>query len=132
MHALVMASGLTTGIAAKMFFINRAKKSYLVGIVPTTSSEDSQNSRMTERTTRPTTHTEGSNPLRCAIYARVSLERGQDTDNQLIALRDYAARQQWVVAHVYEDHITGKTVDRESFRRMFEDVSRRSFDVVLV
>jgi DNA invertase Pin-like site-specific DNA recombinase len=70
---------------------------------------------------------------RCAIYVRVSTtDRGQDTDNQLHQLQDYAARQRWDIVHVYEDHVSGKTADREAFRRMFEDASKRSFDVVLV
>jgi DNA invertase Pin-like site-specific DNA recombinase len=70
---------------------------------------------------------------RCAIYVRVSTtDRGQDTENQLIQLREYATRQRWVVANIYEDHVSGKTGDREAFRGLFEDASRRSFDVVLV
>jgi DNA invertase Pin-like site-specific DNA recombinase len=70
---------------------------------------------------------------RCVIYIRVSTtDRGQDTENQLHQLREYATRQRWEVVHVYEDHVSGKTGDREAFRRMFEDASRRSFDVVLV
>jgi DNA invertase Pin-like site-specific DNA recombinase len=59
-------------------------------------------------------------------------DRGQDTENQLIALREYAARQQWEIIHVYEDHVSGKTGDREAFRGLFEDAARRSFHVVLV
>jgi len=71
--------------------------------------------------------------IRCAIYVRVSTQdKGQDTDNQLHQLREYAVRQRWDVVGVYEDHISGKTGDRESFRRLFEDASKRKFDVVLV
>lgn len=71
--------------------------------------------------------------IRCAIYARVSTsDKGQDTDNQLHQLREYAARQQWNIVEVYEDHVSGKTGDREAFRRLFEDASKRRFDVVLV
>ena len=70
---------------------------------------------------------------RCAIYVRVSTQdKGQDTDNQLHQLREYAARQQWNLVEVYEDHVSGKTGDREEFRRLFEDASKRRFDVVLV
>jgi len=69
----------------------------------------------------------------CAIYVRVSTkDRGHDTENQLIQLRQYAARQRWAVVGVYEDHISGKTVDRQAFRQLFEDASKRCFDVVLV
>jgi DNA invertase Pin-like site-specific DNA recombinase len=70
---------------------------------------------------------------RCGDYVRISTQdRGQDTENQLIALREYAARQQWEIIHVYEDHVSGKTGDREAFRRLLEDASRRSFYVVLM
>jgi len=71
--------------------------------------------------------------IRAAIYCRIStIDKGQDTENQLTQLREYAARQRWDVADIYEDHVSGKTGDREAFRRMFEDASRRCFDVVLV
>jgi len=36
------------------------------------------------------------------------------------------------VVDIYENHVSGKTGDRDAFRRMFEDASKRSFDVVLV
>jgi predicted site-specific integrase-resolvase len=35
-------------------------------------------------------------PIRTAIYARVStIDKGQDTDNQLLQLREYCTRQGW-------------------------------------
>jgi DNA invertase Pin-like site-specific DNA recombinase len=71
--------------------------------------------------------------IRCAVYVRISTKnRGQDTENQIIQLLEYASRQRRDVVEVYEDHISGKTGDREPFRRLFEDGSRRSFDVALV
>jgi len=72
-------------------------------------------------------------PMRCAIYARVSTkDKGQDTENQVLQLREYCARQQWTITEEYLDHVSGKTGDRESFKRLFVDASRRQFDVVLV
>ena len=71
--------------------------------------------------------------MRTAIYARVSTkDKGQDTENQLLQLRDYCARQQWIVTGEYVDHATGKTGDRDAFKRLFLDASRRLFDVVVV
>jgi DNA invertase Pin-like site-specific DNA recombinase len=71
--------------------------------------------------------------VRVAIYARVSTQdKGQDTENQLLQLREYAARQGWEIVAEYVDHVSGKTGDRDAFRRLFEDASRRHFDVVLV
>jgi len=68
-----------------------------------------------------------------AIYARVSTkDKGQDVENQLMQLRDYCARANWTVAEEYLDHVSGKTGDREAFKRLFLDASRRKFDVVLV
>jgi DNA invertase Pin-like site-specific DNA recombinase len=43
--------------------------------------------------------------MRCAIYVRVSLDKGQDTENQLSQLREYAARQRWSIVDIYEDHV---------------------------
>jgi DNA invertase Pin-like site-specific DNA recombinase len=71
--------------------------------------------------------------MRAAIYARVSTkERGQDPENQLAQLREYCARQAWTITGEYVDHESGKTGERESFKRLFADASRREFDVVLV
>jgi len=72
-------------------------------------------------------------PIRTAIYARVSTtDKGQDTDNQLVQLRDYCTRRGFQVVGEYMDQASGKTSDREAFKRLFEDASRRVFDVVLV
>ena len=74
-----------------------------------------------------------STATRCAIYVRIStLDKGQDTENQLHQLRTYAAHQRYEIVSIYEDHVSGKTGEREAFRRLFEDASRRCFDVVLV
>jgi len=72
-------------------------------------------------------------PMRAAVYARVSTkDRGQDTENQLLQLRDYCARQGWPIAHEYIDHVSGKSGERDSFKQLFVDGSRRQFDVVVV
>jgi DNA invertase Pin-like site-specific DNA recombinase len=70
--------------------------------------------------------------MKTAIYARVSTrDKGQDIENQLAQLRDFAARISWTVVSEYLDHETGKHSDREQFKRMFQDASQRKFDVVL-
>ena len=71
-------------------------------------------------------------PVRTAIYARVSTSQGQDTENQLIQLREYCTRQGWRITQEYIDQASGKTSDRDAFKRLFEDASRRMFDLVLV
>jgi DNA invertase Pin-like site-specific DNA recombinase len=67
-----------------------------------------------------------------ALYARVSTKDGrQDTENQLIALREYCAKQGWEIACEYVDHETGGTAKRPHFQRMFADARARKFDLVL-
>lgn len=65
-----------------------------------------------------------------AIYARVSTDK-QDTENQALQLRDFAAKQGWRIVCEYTDYETGSRSDRTEFQRMFEDASRRKFDVLL-
>jgi DNA invertase Pin-like site-specific DNA recombinase len=70
--------------------------------------------------------------MTAAIYARVSTkDKGQDTENQLIQLRDYCRRQGWQYLE-YIDQASGKTGDRDAFKRLFTDASKRLFDVVVV
>src|ERR1700724_1802116 len=67
-----------------------------------------------------------------ALYGRVSTKDGrQDTENQLIALRDYCAKQGWEITGEYVDHESGGTSKRQHFQRLFADASRREFDLVL-
>lgn len=70
--------------------------------------------------------------VRVAIYARVStIDKGQDTENQLVELRRFAAVRGWEITE-YVDHASGKTSDRAAFQKMFQDASRRQIDIVLV
>jgi DNA invertase Pin-like site-specific DNA recombinase len=70
--------------------------------------------------------------MRVAIYARVSTrDKGQDTENQLVQLREFAAKQGWTVSREYIDHASGSNSDRTQFQEMFADASTRKFDVLL-
>ena len=70
--------------------------------------------------------------MKVAIYARVSTkDKGQDTENQLAQLREFAAKQGWSVFSEYIDHESGAKNDRAEFQRMFMDASRRRFDLLL-
>jgi DNA invertase Pin-like site-specific DNA recombinase len=70
--------------------------------------------------------------MRVALYARVSKDNGkQSTENQLHELREFCRRSAWTVEHEYLDHASAKAADRPQFRRMFEDASKRKFDLVL-
>src|SRR5215467_13267781 len=65
-----------------------------------------------------------------ALYARVSTRDKQETENQLMQLREFAAKQGWKTLE-YIDRVTGKHSDRERFQQLFQDASQRKFDVVL-
>lgn len=71
-------------------------------------------------------------PMTIAIYARVSTkDKGQDTENQLVQLREFAAKQGWTIFREYIDRETGSKSDRAEFQAMFEDASQRKFDLLL-
>jgi DNA invertase Pin-like site-specific DNA recombinase len=70
--------------------------------------------------------------MKIALYGRVSTkDKGQETENQMLQLREFARVQGWEVAHEYLDRVTGKHSNRAEFQRMFADASRRKFDLVL-
>jgi DNA invertase Pin-like site-specific DNA recombinase len=67
-----------------------------------------------------------------ALYARVSTkDRGQDTENQLLQLREFAEKLGWRIGAEYVDRASGKHSDRAEFQKMFAAASRREFDVLL-
>lgn len=69
---------------------------------------------------------------RTALYARISTrDKGQDAENQLIQLREFATRQGWAIVREFVDRETGSTADRAEFQAMFRAASRRKFDVLL-
>ena len=72
--------------------------------------------------------------MRVAIYARVSTDdKGQNPENQLIALREWCTRSGHEIAAEYVEHESGRngTERRRQFARLFEDAHRREFDLVL-
>jgi DNA invertase Pin-like site-specific DNA recombinase len=70
--------------------------------------------------------------MKVALYSRVSTkDKGQDVENQQRQLRDFATKQGWTVVHEFSDNASGKTSDREQFKRMFSAASKRQFDALL-
>lgn len=96
----------------------------------------------------------------CAIYARVSKEKcnacghlqtahvgpndrcthktcecriyqGQNPENQLFELRRYATAHGWEIVE-YIDRATATNTDRDALREIFQDATRKKFDIVLV
>lgn len=68
--------------------------------------------------------------MKIAIYARVSTLK-QDTENQIVQLREFAARRGWQIVAEYVDYGSGAKASRLEFQRMFADASKRRFDLVL-
>ncbi len=70
--------------------------------------------------------------MNICIYARVSTkDKGQEVENQLVCLREFAAKQGWTIIREYVDHESGSKSDRVQFQEMLQDASRRRFDLVL-
>ena len=70
--------------------------------------------------------------MRAALYARISTkDKGQEIENQLRQLREFAASQGWTVCREFVDRETGSTDDRAEFQSMFQEASQRKFDVLL-
>ena len=70
--------------------------------------------------------------LRVAIYARVSTStKGQDTENQLSVLRQFCDSMNYDVINEYVDEKSGGTDNRTAFQQMFNDASKRKFDLVI-
>ncbi len=71
---------------------------------------------------------------RAALYARVSTDdKGQEVENQLRQLRAWCASAGHELAGEYIDHESGRngTNKRKRFAALFEDASRRKFDLVV-
>ena len=70
--------------------------------------------------------------MKAFLYARVSTkDKGQDVENQLAQLREFAIRMGWTIVHVYIDHESGSTDDRAEFKAMMLAASQHKAHVVL-
>jgi len=72
--------------------------------------------------------------MRVAIYARVSTaDKGQDTDLQLIPLRDYCQAREWTVVGIYADKgQSGAKDSRPELDRLLNDTRKRKIDCIVV
>jgi DNA invertase Pin-like site-specific DNA recombinase len=72
-------------------------------------------------------------PIRAALYARVSTLTGQNPEMQLAELREYASRRGWAITDEYVDRgVSGAKESRPALNRLMRDAHRRRFDAVLV
>jgi len=70
--------------------------------------------------------------MRIALYSRVSTSDGrQDTENQLVPLRDWASRLGGEIVEEYVDEASGSKADRVDLNRLMEDAHHRKFDTLL-
>ena len=70
---------------------------------------------------------------RVVIYARVStVDKGQDPETQLMALREYAERREFQLVGEFIDYASGTREDRPHYRALLEAARKRHVDVVLV
>jgi DNA invertase Pin-like site-specific DNA recombinase len=69
--------------------------------------------------------------MRVAIYARVSTkDKGQDTDNQLYLLREFAERH-GTVYKVFTDQESGGKAARAEFKQLLLEAYQKKFDLVV-
>jgi DNA invertase Pin-like site-specific DNA recombinase len=76
----------------------------------------------------------GGTATRAGILLRVSKDDGsQETENQLLQLQAWAAREPYEVVEVYVDRESGRKgrAERKEFARMLRDAEGRRFDVLL-
>lgn len=70
--------------------------------------------------------------MRCVIYSRVSTDK-QETENQVVQLKEYAARQNWTIIEVVTDVCSGgkSAEERTGLKKVFQMAHQKKFDVLL-
>lgn len=68
--------------------------------------------------------------MKVAIYVRVSTDK-QESENQLIDLREYCKSSEYQIFNEYIDIISGKEDKRPNWDQLFLDAHRKKFDIVL-
>lgn len=69
---------------------------------------------------------------RVALYARVSTDKGQEHETQLLPLRAYAAGHGWEATEYTDTASAGDLARRVAWRRLLDDVRHRRVDAVIV
>lgn len=68
--------------------------------------------------------------MKTVVYVRVSTDK-QESENQLIELREYCEKSDFQICHEYVDIISGKEDSRPNWDQLFLDAHRKKFDIVL-
>lgn len=67
---------------------------------------------------------------RAVLYVRVSTDK-QEAENQLIQLKEYCSRVGYVIVNEYVDVMSGVETRRPAYNLMFDDASKKLFDVLV-
>ena len=72
--------------------------------------------------------------MRVGLYARVStLDKDQDPETQLVALREFVRAQGWEIFREYVDHAPARDLThRTAWRELLDDAARKRFKTVVV
>lgn len=68
--------------------------------------------------------------MKVGLYARVSTDK-QDTDNQMIRLREVAQNRGYEVFDEYVDIASGRNANRPNLDRMMKDAKQHCFDKII-
>jgi len=68
--------------------------------------------------------------MKAVVYVRVSTNK-QESENQLIALREYCKKTGYQIIKEYVDIISGKEDKRPNWDKLFLDAHQRKFDIIL-
>ena len=69
--------------------------------------------------------------MRCAIYARVSTTK-QDETLQIPRCEEFARRHEWEVVQIYQDEASGRDANRPGWKALESDLRRHEFDAIIV
>jgi DNA invertase Pin-like site-specific DNA recombinase len=75
---------------------------------------------------------ENAKQIRACAYARTSTVLAQDPELQLVAIREYAARNNIVIVTEFVDQVSGSTSSRPSLDKMVRRIRNKEFDAVIV
>lgn len=72
-------------------------------------------------------------PVKAVAYARVSTLLGQDTENQLVGIRELAKNRNFLLTTEYVDEgISGKSEKRPSLDRLVKDARMGKFQIIII
>ena len=68
--------------------------------------------------------------LKAALYVRVSTDK-QDLYNQIIQLKEFCLKSNYIIYGIFEDITSGKDNSRPGFDSLFQQAHKKSFDIVI-